>query len=129
MIYWTVDGEMTLRELAAEYNLLDGSNRRVDKDALRRLCRDIPYGRWTTYGDIAAAIGVPGAAQSVAGVIALDPEVENAHRVLRASGQVSPGWVNASGDGPDYARDRLAEEGVGFDHAGVADSTRRWSPV
>ena len=91
MIYWTTDGEKTLRDLAAEHGLLDGSSRRVDKDALKHVCAMIPPGRWTTYGDIASAIGVPGAAQSVAGVIATDTGIENAHRVLRAAGQISPG--------------------------------------
>ena len=129
MLYWTTDGEKTLRDLAAEHGLLDGSSRRVDKDALKRICRSIPYGRWTTYGDIAAAIGVPGAAQSVAGVIATDTGIENAHRVLRASGQISPGWVNAAGEGAAAAQAMLEAEGVRFDDAGVADAARRWVPV
>ena len=129
MLYWTTDGEKTLRDLAAEHGLLDGPGRRVDKDALKRICRSIPYGRWTTYGDIAAAIGVPGAAQSVAGVIATDTGIENAHRVLRASGQISPGWVNAAGEGAAAAQAMLEAEGVRFDDAGVADAARRWVPV
>ena len=128
MIYWTTDGEQTLRDLAAERGLLDGSSRRVDKDALRQLCSTIPHGRWTTYGDIAAAIGVPGAAQSVAGVIATEAGVKNAHRVLRATGQVSPGWVSSEGEGPEHARAMLEAEGVTFDDAGVADASRRWTP-
>jgi alkylated DNA nucleotide flippase Atl1 len=127
MIYWTTDGEQTLRDLAAAHGLLDGSSRRVDKDALKQVCGAIPYGMWTTYGDIAAAIRVPGAAQSVAGVIATDAGIENAHRVLRATGQLSPGWVNVAGDGPDHARAMLEAEGVKFDDAGIADP-RRWIP-
>ena len=126
MIYWTTDGEKTLRDLATEHGLLDSSSRRLDREALKRVCRAIPHGSWTTYGDIAASIGVTGAAQSVAGVIATDTGVENAHRVLRANGQVSPGWVNAAGDGPAHARAMLEAEGVTFDDAGVADATRRW---
>ena len=126
MTYWTTDGEKTLRDLATEHGLLDASNRRLDKEALKQVCSTIPYGRWATYGGIAAAIGVPGAAQSVAGVIATDAGVDNAHRVLRANGQVSPGWVNAAGDGPAHAQAMLEGEGVVFDDAGVADGSRRW---
>ena len=128
MLYWTTDGTKTLRDLAAEHGLLDGSSRRVDKEALKRVCAAIPYGRWTTYGDIAAAIGVAGAAQSVSGVIATDPGVANAHRVLRASGQVSPGWVSDAGEGPEHARAMLEAEGVTFDAAGVAGAAMRWTP-
>ena len=124
MLYWTTDGTKTLRDLAAEHGLLDGSSRRVDKEALKRVCAAIPYGRWTTYGDIAAAIGVAGAAQSVSGVIATDPGVKRP-RVLRASGQVSPGWVSDAGEGPEHARARLEAEGVTFDAAGVAGATCR----
>ena len=128
MLYWTTDGTKTLRDLAAEHGLLDGSSRRVDKEALKRVCAAIPYGRWTTYGDIATAIGVAGAAQSVSGVIATDPGVANAHRVLRASGQVSPGWVSDAGEGPEHARAMLEAEGVTFDAAGVAGAAMRWMP-
>jgi alkylated DNA nucleotide flippase Atl1 len=128
MIYWTTDGEQTLRELAAQYGLLDAANRRIDKTALKEVCSAIPAGRWTTYGDLAAAIGVPGAAQSVASVIATDPDVENAHRVLRANGQISPGWTNALGKGPAHARAMLEAEGFTFDAGDVANADRRWDP-
>lgn len=54
--------------------------------------------------------------------------MNNAHRVLRATGQVSPGWESSQGDGPDRARAMLEAEGVTFDDAGVADVGRRWTP-
>jgi len=130
MIYWTTDGEQTLRDLAAQHGLLDRRpNRRIDKNALRQLCSEIPAGRWTTYGDVATGIGLPGAAQSVAGVITTDPAVQNAHRVLRANGQISPRWVNAAGDGSSHARKLLESEGVTFDEAGLADPALRWPPA
>ena len=128
MVYWTTDGEKTLRDLAAENDLLEGPSRRLDKEALQIVCSTIPSGRWTTYGDIATAIGAPGAAQSVASVIATHSHVENAHRVLRANGQVSPGWANAAGDGPAHARAMLEGEGVTFDDTGVASPSQRWTP-
>ncbi len=129
MNYWTVDGETSLRDLAADSGILEGrgSGRRIDRDALRSLCGSIPPGRWTTYGALARALGVPGAAQSVAGVIAADPSIPNAHRVLRSTGQISPGWTSDEG-GPEIARKRLADEGVTFGPGDVAAPTLRWSP-
>jgi alkylated DNA nucleotide flippase Atl1 len=129
MLYWTVDGEKSLRDLATEHGLLDATTRSVDKAMLRQVCNAVPSGRWTTYGDVATAIGVPGAAQSVAGVIAADPGVENPHRILRTSGQVSPGWTDAERHGPEHARALLETEGVSFDEAGIAASNLRWAPA
>lgn len=126
MHYWTVDGEISLRDLGAEVGVLERAARRVDRAALRRACEAIPTGRWTTYGDLAEAIGVPGAAQSVAGVIASDESMANAHRVLRSSGRISPGWGTADGAGPEVARQRLEEEGLSFGDGDVADPSRRW---
>lgn len=127
MHYWTVDGELSLRELGAGSGILEQAGRRIDRDALRAVCEAIPAGHWTTYGDLAGAIGVPGAAQSVAGVVATDASIPHAHRVLRWNGQISPGWRATDGGGPEVARARLDAEGLGF--AGdVADPDRRWHP-
>ncbi|MCZ4541745.1 DUF262 domain-containing protein [Dietzia maris] len=88
----------------------------ADDDSLwRRLnevAASIPAGRWTTYGDVAAAIGthpVP-LAQRLSG-----HPVPNAYRVLTADGSVSSGfgWLN-----PDDERDVhdvLEAEGILFD--------------
>jgi len=127
--YWTIDGETSLRDLAAETGILEGSGRHIDREALKKVCASIPRGRWTTYGDLAAAIGAPGAAQSVAGILASDPTVENAHRVLRSGGRISPGWTTTDGSrGPEYARMLLEGEGVSFDEGGVADDNAYWKP-
>ncbi|MGI8622543.1 MAG: MGMT family protein [Solirubrobacteraceae bacterium] len=129
MHYWTVDGETSLRDLGGEAGLLDHTGRHIDRDALRELCRQIPEGHWTTYGDVATGIGVSGAFLSVASVIASDASVPNPHRVVRASGQVSPGFRAADGaGGPEVARARLAEEGLTFTANGAADPARRWVP-
>jgi alkylated DNA nucleotide flippase Atl1 len=131
MHYWTLNGEISLRDLGAEAGLLDGSSAasHVDRVALRALCSAIPAGRWTTYGDLATAIGVPGAAQAVAGVIATDDQIENAQRVLRSTGRISPGWKAEDGAGPESARALLEQEGLSFDESGAADPDKRWSPV
>lgn len=128
MHYWTVDGEISLRDLGAEAGVLKRSGRQVDRDALRAACAAIPAAHWTTYGDLARAIGVAGAAQSVAGVIASDDSIPNAHRVLRSTRQISPGWSATDGGGPEVARKRLDDEGLGFDASDAADPSRRWDP-
>jgi alkylated DNA nucleotide flippase Atl1 len=129
MHYWTVDGEISLRDLGAEAGLLERSGRHIDRNALRAVCERIPPGRWTTYAAVAEAIGVPGAAQSVAGVIATDPSITNAQRVLRSTGRISPGWSATDGGGPDTARKLLEQEGLSFDANDVADPTHRWEPT
>jgi alkylated DNA nucleotide flippase Atl1 len=129
MLYWTVDGEVSLRDLGREVGVLERSGRRIDRQALRDLCAAIPSGRWTTYGDVAMAIGVPGAAQSVAGILAADWSIPNPHRVLRSSGQISPGWRSSEGAGPDACRALLEAEGLTFGDNDAADPSRRWSPL
>ncbi len=128
MLHWTVDGRITLQELGREIGVLEGAHRSVDRGLLRQFCAAIPAGKWTTYGDLAEAVGVPGAAQSIASVIASDAKVENAHRVLRAKGEISPGWTASDGGGPDAALARLAEEGVSFDESGRAAAAAHWTP-
>jgi len=108
--------------------VLERSARHIDRDALRAVCEVIPAGQWTTYGDVAQAIGVPGAAQSVAGVIANDPSMPNAHRVLRSTGHVSPGWSATDGGGPEVAHQRLEDEGLKFEATGAAPPERRFKP-
>ena len=127
MIYWTVDGEVTLRDLGREDGILEQSGRRIDREALRNLCGAIPSGYWTTYGDVATAIGVPGAAQSVAGILATDWSIPNPHRVLRSSGHISPGWRSGDGGGPEACRALLEQEGLTFGESDAADPARRWS--
>jgi alkylated DNA nucleotide flippase Atl1 len=129
MHYWTVDGEISLRDLGAETGVLERGNSHIDRAALKRLCGSIPAGRWTTYGDLATAVGATGAAQSVAGIIATDPDIQNAHHVLRAGGRISPGWLSTDGTkGPEHARQRLEDEGITFDDTGSANREAYWKP-
>jgi methylated-DNA-[protein]-cysteine S-methyltransferase len=65
--------------------------------AVYEVVRSIPYGSTATYGDVAAAIGLPRAARAVGGAMArcpLFPAVP-CHRVVRASDGIS-GWGSAS---------------------------------
>ncbi|HMM48696.1 MAG TPA: MGMT family protein [Miltoncostaeaceae bacterium] len=130
MLHWTTDGTTTLRQLAQDAGIEEGvgSPRPIDHDLLRRYCAAIPPGWWTTYGDLAAAVGSPGAAMSIGTLVANDPQITTAHRILRAGGVISPGWESAEG-GPDVARQRLVDEGLTFTAAGRAAPERRWTPA
>ncbi|HEX2066000.1 MAG TPA: MGMT family protein [Candidatus Thermoplasmatota archaeon] len=68
--------------------------------------RAVPPGRVATYGDVALAVGRPGAARAVGRVMAAtrDPAVP-CHRVVRADGQVALG-------GRCRMAERLRREGV-----------------
>jgi methylated-DNA-[protein]-cysteine S-methyltransferase len=51
-------------------------------------CRKIPYGRTTTYGELAKRVGRPGAARAVGAAMAHNrfPIIVPCHRVLRSDG-------------------------------------------
>ncbi|MDA8047081.1 MAG: methylated-DNA--[protein]-cysteine S-methyltransferase [Actinomycetota bacterium] len=53
--------------------------------------RDIPYGRTTTYGAVAAAIGRPGQARAVGAAVGANPVgiVVPCHRVVGANGSLT----------------------------------------
>jgi alkylated DNA nucleotide flippase Atl1 len=86
----------------------------------------IPPGRWTSYGDIAIVLGSSGQAVGQR-VMKHSP---NAWRVLRANGQVAPGFTWPSGS-PFEGREPksvLEEEGVEFDSRGFASKKHRMGP-
>jgi O-6-methylguanine DNA methyltransferase len=55
-------------------------------------CRKIPYGRTVSYGQLAAQVGVPGAARAVGTCMARNslPLLIPCHRVTRAGGEIGP---------------------------------------
>jgi methylated-DNA-[protein]-cysteine S-methyltransferase len=71
----------------------------------------IPYGETRTYGQIAAAIGMPGATQAVGNALGVNPVpiVVPCHRVVRTDG--SMGWFTG---GAHIKRALLGLEGVHF---------------
>jgi alkylated DNA nucleotide flippase Atl1 len=105
----------------------------LDLDAARAFIASIPDGRWTSYGDVAAAAGAPKGAQAVASWITRTKgEVPQLYRVLNRHGEVSDGWkpvTPALPPTPQDVRDKLASEGVTMDPAtGRADQGQRWTP-
>lgn len=90
--------------------------------------RRIPGGRVATYGQVAAASGLPGHARLVGFALAALPEGTDIpwHRVVNAQGRISP----RAGDGSSEKIQRvlLESEGVGFDDRDRVDLDRfGWS--
>jgi alkylated DNA nucleotide flippase Atl1 len=90
---------------------------------LRRALVEMPSGTWTTYGDVAELIGshpVP-----VGNYLGSHPDVIGAYRVLTSDGRVSAGFRWPDGHQGGTPQELLEGEGVPFDTAGRAHSSRR----
>ena len=88
----------------------------------------IPYGRVTTYGALARALGEPRSARMVGWAVnAPPPELGlPCHRVVNRIGFLSGGWHFGH---PDVMRDALLEEGVTFVDEYQVDLKRHfWDP-
>ena len=77
-------------------------------DGVYALVAAIPYGRVTTYGEIARALGNPRGARTVGWAMRNCPDGLPWHRVVRANGSI------AGGDFANQRRAMLEEEGVTF---------------
>ncbi len=81
------------------------------------LVRKIPRGRVVTYGQIARALGAPGAARTVGWAMRACPADAPWHRVVNARGAIS---LRPTSGYPEQ-RARLRAEGVRLDRAGKID--------
>ncbi len=70
--------------------LLSDASLPVFRMGVLRALLQIPHGHWTTYGDLARAVGRPGAAQAVGQALGANPwpVVIPCHRVLNGRGQL-----------------------------------------
>ena len=86
-------------------------------------CRQIPRGRVSTYGALAARLAAPRAARAVGTAMAHNPFplIIPCHRIVRANGD--PGCF---GGGRAMKRVLLAMEGVRFDKRGKVLATCLW---
>ena len=83
----------------------------------------IPSGRVTTYGMIAAWAGWPSHSRMVGRTLRYTPGAETlpCHRVVNQTGRTAPGWSRQ--------RPLLEQEGVGFKPNGHVDMNRHlWEP-
>lgn len=79
----------------------------------------IPRGKVSTYGQIAAILGAPNAARTVGWAMACSPEELHlpCHRVVKSNGELSPDYVF----GPGEQRRKLEEDEVLFRLDGSID--------
>ncbi|MEE1793340.1 methylated-DNA--[protein]-cysteine S-methyltransferase [Streptomyces sp. BE308] len=91
--------------LPLDWSLTSGFHREV----LRELASGVPYGTVVGYGDLAARVGQPGAAQAVGAAMGSNPlpVVVPCHRVVE-----SDGGLGGFGGGLETKRQLLALEGV-----------------
>jgi len=96
--------------------------RRFGEDVLN-IVSQIPRGRVTTYGHIAALTGWPSHSRMVGRTLRYTPGAEHlpCHRVVNKEGRTAPGWSRQ--------RTLLEEEGVCFKANGHVDMVRHlWEP-
>jgi len=81
------------------------------------LVKQIPYGKVTTYGDIARALGNVKMSRQVGWALHVNPDPKTipCYRVVNKSGMVSKSFVFG---GENAQRTLLEKEGVSFDEKG-----------
>ncbi|MBW5485821.1 methylated-DNA--[protein]-cysteine S-methyltransferase [Streptomyces bambusae] len=99
------EGGLRRFDLPLDWRLASGFNREV----LRELDRSVPYGEVVGYGELAARVGRPGAAQAVGAAMGANPLpiVVPCHRVVE-----NDGGIGGFGGGVETKRALLALEGV-----------------
>lgn len=80
-----------------------------------QIVRQIPSGKVSTYGEIAALLGMPQCSRMVGRALKQVPENLSipCHRVVNAAGRLVPGW--------EEQKNLLQEEGVSFKSNGCVD--------
>ena len=92
-------------------------------DDVLNIVSQIPYGKVTTYGHIAALAGWPSHSRMVGRTLRYSPQAETlpCHRVVNKVGRTAPGWSRQ--------RLLLEAEGVAFKSNGHVDMQRfLWEP-
>lgn len=112
--FWRLPDGRKLVELRAEYRGEEPRRQTSGFDwaALHAILSALPRGSWTSYGNLAEAVGT--APQPLGSHITSCPQCENAHRVLTARGQVAPNFAwSDEGDTRD-PQELLEAEGLAF---------------
>lgn len=85
---------------------------RFDWSQLHAILEALPAGRWTSYTELANAIGT--ASQPLGNHLIRCPQCANTWRVLTADGMIAEAFAWAEADGKPDPRDLLVEEGIDF---------------
>ncbi|MEX5261603.1 DUF262 domain-containing protein [Kocuria sp. CPCC 205263] len=93
---------------------------------LDRMLAEVPAGRWTTYGDLAKALGT--AAQPIGNRLR-DFPVPHSHRVLTSDARPAANFKWSTGGQTDEPAELLQQEGVVFDTLGRASVDQRLFPA
>jgi methylated-DNA-[protein]-cysteine S-methyltransferase len=106
-----LEGEGVLCSL----DIVDFTQCSTFQQSVLRATYSIPQGSVSTYGLIAAHVGIPDGARAVGNVMACNPFplIVPCHRVIR-----SDGHIGGYGGGIELKRALLEREGIIFDHAG-----------
>lgn len=97
---------------------------RTFRDDVLNIVSQIPRGRVTTYGHIAALAGWPSHSRMVGRTLRYTPGAESlpCHRVVNKEGRTAPGW--------SLQRTLLEAEGIHFKPNGHVDMPRHlWEPL
>lgn len=126
-VFWRLEDGRALSDVRAIYRgtkPADTAKPGFDWSALHAILGALPEGAWTTYGDLADAVGT--APQPLGAHITACPQCVNAHRVLTHEGRIADGFRWAD---PNDDRDPallLTADGVRLD-GGRADAAQRLS--
>ena len=96
---------------------------RTFRDDVLNIVSQIPRGKVTTYGHIAALAGWPSHSRMVGRTLRYSPGATKVpcHRVVNKEGRTAPGWIQQ--------RSLLEAEGVNFKSNGHVDMQRHlWEP-
>ena len=122
-LWWRLDDGTTLGDLASEY--VDSKKTGRNWSDLHELLTAIPPDRWTTYGEVAEAIGT--AAQPLGQHLTSCHECTNAVHVLTSNGAVADNFTWGDEEETRTAREVLESRGVMFHGDGLADPSQRLS--
>lgn len=123
--WWVLDDGLSLAAVAESF--APGPTRSWDWSDLHAILEQLPEDAWTTYGDLANAIGT--AAMPVGAHLAACGECVNAVQVLNASGRVAAGFRWGDPEDDRVPEEVLQAKGVRFLGTGVADPSQRLGPA
>jgi alkylated DNA nucleotide flippase Atl1 len=107
-------------------------SRRLDLEKAAAFIASVPRGRWTSYGDVAAAGGAPRGAMGVGSWLpSAGGDIPHVYRVLNHKGEIIGGFIPEHPTLPhdaEQVRHRLEKEGLAFDQNGRALAAARWRP-